>query len=42
MENFYLEETPKTPQIYFDYSQGTLVITGRSIPENSIEFYSPL
>jgi hypothetical protein len=42
MENFYLEETPKTPKILFDFEGGKLIIHGRSIPENSVEFYKPL
>ena len=42
MEKLTIEGTPKTPTISFDYGTGTLEIKGRSIPENSIEFYKPL
>lgn len=42
MENYTLEGTPKTPNIVFDLKQGILDLKGRSIPENSIEFYKPL
>ena len=42
MENFYLSETPKTPEIECKFEEGKLFISGRSIPENSIEFYKPL
>ncbi|MHB8259941.1 MAG: DUF1987 domain-containing protein [Bacteroidia bacterium] len=42
MEKFSLEGTPKTPTISFDLDSGVLEIKGRSIPENSIEFYKPL
>ncbi len=42
MENFYLEETQKTPKIHLDAQNGKFVIAGRSIPENSIEFYKPV
>lgn len=42
MEKFTLEGTPKTPTINFDLGTGVLEIKGRSIPENSIEFYKPL
>jgi len=42
MENFHLTETPKTPMVSFDAKAGKLVLAGRSIPENSIEFYKPL
>lgn len=42
METFAIEGTPKTPTIKFDMDNGVLEIKGRSIPENSIEFYKPL
>ncbi len=37
-----LEGTPKTPYVNFDQETGLLEIRGRSIPENSIEFFKPL
>lgn len=37
-----MERTPKTPKISFDISKGFFEISGRSIPENSIEFYRPV
>lgn len=42
MDNFYLEATPKTPKLNFNYERGHFEISGRSIPENSIEFYKPM
>lgn len=42
MEPLSIEGTPKTPTIKFDADQGLVEIKGRSIPENSIEFYKPL
>lgn len=42
MESISIEGTPKTPSVSFDASTGTIEIKGRSIPENSIEFYRPL
>jgi hypothetical protein len=42
MENLTIEGTPKTPTIKFQPEDGKLLIQGRSIPENSIEFYKPL
>jgi len=42
MEKYSIEGTPKTPTINFDLNNGVLEIKGRSIPENSIEFYKPL
>lgn len=42
MVTFSKEGTPKTPEINFIAEQGLLEIKGKSIPENSIEFYKPL
>ncbi len=42
MDNIILEGTPKTPTVEFKFDSGDLLIKGRSIPENSIEFYKPL
>ncbi|MCW3086068.1 MAG: hypothetical protein JWP12_3434 [Bacteroidetes bacterium] len=42
METISIEGTPKTPTITFNTGSGFLEIKGRSIPENSIEFYKPL
>ena len=42
MEALKQEGTPKTPTINFDAVSGTIEIKGRSIPENSIEYYKPL
>ncbi len=42
MENIQLEGSAKTPAVIFDHSIGLLELKGRSIPENSVEFYKPL
>lgn len=42
MENLNIEGTAKTPTIKADPQGGVVEIRGRSIPENSIEFYKPL
>lgn len=42
MADLNLEGSPKTPTIEFNSGTGYLLIRGRSIPENSIEFYKPL
>jgi hypothetical protein len=42
MEALLIEGTQKTPQVEFNPQKGVLEIKGRSIPENSIEFYKPL
>lgn len=34
--------TAKSPSVSFDDATGALELKGRSIPENSIEFYKPL
>lgn len=41
MENITIDPTPKTPLVNFD-SGGKLELRGRSIPENSLDFYNPL
>jgi hypothetical protein len=42
MSAYTLEGTSKTPTVQFDDATGRLEMKGRSIPENSIEFYKPL
>ena len=42
MEPISITGTPKTPTVSFDRDSGKVEIKGRSIPENSIEFYKPL
>lgn len=42
MDPIIKEGTPKTPTVIFDAEKGKIEIKGRSIPENSIEFYKPL
>ena len=42
MGKINLEGTNKTPKITFNEEDGLLELKGRSIPENSIEFYKPL
>jgi len=42
MEFMNIEGTPKTPTITLNPESGIIEIKGRSIPENSIEFYKPI
>lgn len=42
MDKLVIEGSPKTPTIEFDGTTGVLILKGRSIPENSIEFFKPL
>ena len=41
-ENLIIEGTNKTPVIKFYYENGSIEISGKSIPENSIGFYQPI
>ena len=42
MQDLILERTAKTPQVEFMALERKLTLAGRSIPENSIQFYGPL
>lgn len=42
MKDIILVGTSKTPEVNFIASKGTLELKGRSIPENSIDFYQKL
>ncbi len=42
MDNLRIEGTKQTPDIEFNASTGILNISGRSIPENTFEFFNPV
>lgn len=43
MENrLVIEETQDTPKVFFDKTNGVFEISGRSLPENAIKFYTPV
>jgi len=42
MEKLSIEGTSKTPTVITDPDEGLLEISGRSNPENSVEFYRPV
>ena len=42
MENLFIEPGNKTPQVSCNLQEGLIEFRGRSIPENSIEFYNPV
>ncbi len=42
MDKLFLEGTKQTPEINFDADSGILEIKGRSIPENTFEFFNPV
>jgi hypothetical protein len=41
MENLHIKETKHSPEINLNIN-GNLSLTGRSFPENTFEFYSPM
>ena len=42
MDNFCIEGSKQTPEIKFDGASGILEIMGRSIPENTFDFFNPV
>ncbi|HAI76336.1 MAG TPA: nuclear pore complex subunit [Microscillaceae bacterium] len=42
LDNIRIKATAKTPEVSFNYDKGELEIIGRSIPENSYQFYEQL
>ncbi len=42
MAIFKIEGTPKSPTVILDFESGLLELKGRSIPEDSIDFYAPI
>lgn len=40
--NLIIEETQDTPKVVFDRKTGVFEISGRSLPENAIKFYTPV
>ncbi len=42
MESLIIESTNKTPKVFFNALSGKMELMGRSIPENSYQFYEPL
>lgn len=42
MESLIIESTNKTPRVFFNALSGKMELVGRSIPENSFQFYDPL
>ncbi|MFC2090037.1 DUF1987 domain-containing protein [Bacteroidota bacterium] len=42
MENYNLEGTARTPTIELDRQAGTILLEGKSSPENAREFYEPI
>jgi hypothetical protein len=42
MDKISVQSTPTTPKIFFDAETGYLEISGKSLPENSVDFFMPI
>lgn len=42
MESLRIDKTLNTPYVHLDADTGKMEIKGRSVPENPLEFYTPL
>ena len=42
MEKLQIEGGNKTPTVTFDHVTGEFELSGRSIPENAVDFYRPI
>ncbi len=42
MKQLYIKGTRQTPDVDFNYDKGILELKGRSIPENTYEYFAPL
>jgi len=42
MQALIIDETDETPNIIFDKQKGTFEVSGRSLPEDSAEFFGPI
>lgn len=42
VDTFVVEASAKTPAVLLDASKGILLLKGRAIPENSVDFFEPI
>jgi hypothetical protein len=42
MDSLYLEETQDTPKVTLSKADGIFELSGRSLPEDSVDFYAPV
>tara|TARA_B110000881_G_C18504275_1_gene478653 strand:+ start:567 stop:953 length:387 start_codon:yes stop_codon:yes gene_type:complete len=42
MNSFKIEGGTKTPTVKLDLENGTILLSGRCIPENAVDFYRPI
>ncbi len=41
-DRFYLTPTSETPEVVFDRAKNEFKISGKSMPENALDFYAPI
>ncbi|MDR2963400.1 MAG: DUF1987 domain-containing protein [Bacteroidales bacterium] len=42
MESLFIQATEETPAVDYNIETGVFKLTGRSLPENAIDFYAPI
>ena len=42
MESLHIDATENSPQVTMDYEKGLIELEGKSYPENTFEFYTPI
>ena len=42
LKNLVIQNTPKTPEINFNFTSGVFLISGVSVPEDPIQFYTEI
>jgi Domain of unknown function (DUF1987). len=42
MDPLIIQKTDETPEVVFDKARGIFEISGRSLPEDSVEFFEPV
>ncbi len=42
MERIFIDHTDDTPEVILDYDKGIFSLSGRSLPENAVDFYLPI
>ena len=42
LDSLIIEQTINTPEIIFDVENGSFKISGKSMPEDAVEFYKPI
>ncbi|MDR1761928.1 MAG: DUF1987 domain-containing protein, partial [Bacteroidales bacterium] len=42
MESLFIQGTDETPQVCYNIETGIFTLSGRSLPENAIDFYAPV